>query len=262
MSLSPLRRITELWNVREFIGALVLSNLRIRYRRSALGFAWSLLRPLLMVIIFTLVFSALLRFDMKHYSIFFLSAFLPWLFLSSSLTDAANLLPSHEALIKRARFPRLALLLSSVFSNLIRFLLALAVFSPFLLLLGPAPTWRLVLMPGAIALQFCLILGLSAFLAAANVFYRDIAQILDVLLMAWMYLSPIIYPVRLVPEHLLRVYRLNPMVPIIELYRAALIGDPLPSPGGVAYLAGWGVVTLVCGIWMFVRLESQFAKEV
>ena len=261
MSPSPIHRIAELWRVREFIGALVLSDLRIRYRRSTLGFFWSLLRPLLMVVIFTVVFSVYLRLGVPNYPIFFLSGFLPWLFLSSSLTEAANVLPSHEALVKRARFARLVLPFASVFSNLIHFLLALAVFSPFLLLMGPAPTIRLALLPLAIVLQVILVLGFGTFLAAANVFYRDIGQALDILLMGWMFLSPVIYPARMIPEQFLPLYRLNPMVHLIGLYRSALLGEALPPWSSLAYLLAWALVALAVGLMVFTRFESDFAKE-
>lgn len=254
--------VVETWRARDLVAALVRSNLRIRYRRTALGFFWSLLNPVLMMVIFTVVFSVLLRFGVDRYPLFFLSGFLPWGFLAASLTDSTNVLPAHETLIRKARFPRLALPVSAVLANFVHFLLSLAILLPFLLFGGVGLTPQAAALPLVVLLELLFVTGLGLCLATVNVFCRDVGQLLGILLMAWMYVSPVFYPTEMVPVPFTAWYRLNPMVTLLELYRCALLGQSMPTPWEVGYVVLWTAGLLTAGLLLFTRWEPEFAKEV
>jgi len=254
--------VSGVFRARELLLALTVANLRLRYRRAMLGFFWSLLNPLLVMCIFTLVFSFLLRFGIKDYPLFFLAGFLPWLFLANVLSESANVFPSHEALIKKACFARAVLPVSVVLANLVHFLLSLTVFLPFLFWMGRPVTAQFALLPLAIVLELAFVLGLGLFLATLNVFCRDVGQMLNILLMLWMYVSPVFYPVSMVPPEYMGFYRINPMVPLLELYRAALLGEALPPAWDIGYVLLWAVIGLPVAWLVFALWEPGFAKEV
>lgn len=255
--------LAELIARRELVSNFVVRNLKQRYKGSALGFLWSLLHPLFLVLIY-LVFIRLLRFStsMPH----LLVGVMVWQFLTLCAGDAAGVVLGHASLVKKTWFPRVILPLAAVLSNLVHFSLSLIVLAAALPLLGVAPGIAWLHLPWLIALQFLFCLGLSLGLSALNVFFRDVEHLVPIAMMSWFFVTPVIYSADLVlgnstlPAWVVPVFFANPMTALLTWYRHAFLGDPLPP---VALWPGlFGVIIVfILGALLFTRLEPSFADE-
>jgi ABC-2 type transport system permease protein len=263
-----IRLFREVVAYRSLFKNLVKRDLKVRYKSSVLGFFWSLLNPFLMMVVFTIVFSRILRFNIPNYPAFLMAGFMPWLFLATSLSQSVNSVVGSGSLLAKVYFPREVLPLSTVLSNLVNFVLALVPLAIFLTALGIRPGWGLVLLPVVILVQTLLVSGLALLLSALNVKVRDLGVILEVVLMAWFYLTPVFYSmsqvVQWVPSGYLRVYMLNPMTGIILAYRWCLLGRHLPGVtirDHACLAAGVSVLVFVLGLVVFGRLKKRFVEE-
>ncbi|HWR97415.1 MAG TPA: ABC transporter permease [Candidatus Methanoperedens sp.] len=255
--------LAELLARRELVGNLVARNLKQRYKGSALGFLWSLLHPLFLVLIY-LAFIRLMRFPVRLPHL--LVGVMAWQFLALCAGDAAGVILGHASLVKKTWFPRFILPLSAVLGNLVHFALSLLVLGVALPLLGAPPRAGWLLLPAVIALQFFFCLGLSLGLSALNVFFRDVEHLVPIGLMSWFFVTPVIYPPEQVlgnpslPQWVAPVFFANPMAALLALYRHALLGEPLPPlalwPGFLVALA-----VFLAGALLFARLEPQFSDE-
>jgi len=266
-------KLRELWLYRDLVRNLVVRDLKTRYKNSVLGIAWSWVNPLLMMIVYSVVFNILAgRSSLPNYPVFILSALLPWNFFVSSVSQATHSIVGAAPLIKKVYFPREALPISVVLGNLINFLIALPVFFLLAALMGNPLTGWALLLPLIILVQVFFVTGVSLITCTLNVFYQDTRHILDVLLLAWFFLTPIFYPLTIVPEqHVLlgltinvRLWlrRLNPMASIIASYRDALYWG---APTGLDFLlrtALTSLVVLVVGYLVFLHYSPRFGEEV
>lgn len=257
----------ELWAYRDLLLNLVKRDLAVRYKRSALGFAWSFLNPLLMMLVFAIVFQVVRPLSVRSYPLFVLAGLLPWNFLAGSLSGAVRSITGNAQLIDKVYFPREILPLAVVLANLVNFLLSLAVFIPLALLMGARfGPWTLAL-PLVIGVQLLLVAGLGLLLAALNVFYRDTELVLDVGLTAWFFLTPIFYELELLPNQVLGVdvwrfvYTLNPMATLVTDYRYILLYQ-YPVIRHTLVPAVLGVVFLLVGWYLFRRAAPAFSEEV
>jgi len=253
----------ELIAHRELVSIFFVRNLKQRYKGSALGFLWSLLHPLFLVLIY-LIFIRLMRFQtsMPH----LLVGVMIWQFLSLCAGDAAGIVIGNASLVKKTWFPRIILPLAAVLSNLVHFGLSLLVLAVALPLLGVSPGIGWLHLPWLIALQFIFCLGISLGLSALNVFFRDVEHLVPIALMSWFFVTPVIYSADLVlgnpslPAWVAPVFFANPMAALLTWYRHAFLGDPLPAVALWPGLLGVFVVFSV-GALLFNRLEPRFADE-
>ncbi len=259
--------IREIWAYRDLLLNLVKRDLAVRYKRSALGFAWSFLNPLLMMLVFAIVFQVVRPLSVRSYPLFVLAGLLPWNFLAGSLSGAVRSITGNAQLIDKVYFPREILPLAVVLANLVNFLLSLAVFIPLALLLGARLSpWTLAL-PVLIGVQLLLVAGLALLLAALNVFYRDTELVLDVAITAWFFLTPIFYELELLPNQVFGVdvwrfvYTLNPMATLVTDYRYILLYQ-YPIIRHTLVPAVLGVVCLLVGWYLFRRVAPAFSEEV
>lgn len=251
-----------LFGHRELIGSLTLRDIRARYKQSVLGVAWALLQPLAMMIIYTVVFSHIVRVDTGEipYPVFSYIALLPWTFFSQSLISGTECLVSNFNLITKIYFPREVFPISAVLGKTVDLALGILVIVPLFIIYSIKPTWLVVMVIPVLLVQLCLMLGLTFLLSSFNLFYRDVRHIVPLLTTMWMYLTPIIYPLNLVPKKYLPVYMLNPMVPIMDSYRrVALQGEP-PMWGYLGISAAISVLALIIGYRVFKKLEPAFAE--
>jgi ABC-type polysaccharide/polyol phosphate export permease len=250
--------LVETYRYRELIWALALKELKVRYKRSVLGFTWALLNPALMMLVLTIVFSTIMRFPIEHYAIFLLSVLLPWTFFSQSLSYAVESIVSNGELIKKVSVPKLVFPVAAVVANIINLLLS---FIPLaLLVLGMRhpfyATWLYLPVPMLALIIFTL--GVTFFFAAANVYYRDVAHIVQVVLSAWFYLTPIIYALDFIPPNQRWLFKLNPIIYVINGFRLAVYYGLLPKWPSVIASFVCAFVALFIGFGIFRKYQDDF----
>ncbi len=266
------KRVGELLRYRELVRNLVIRDLKARYKNSVLGFLWSLLNPLLMMLVFTVVFTVMLPSNIPNYPVFVLCALLPWNWFAGSLNGGINSVVGNANLVKKVYFPREALPLSVVLAQGVNFLLALpALFAMMLVFRIPFTAW-LLLLPVVMLVQLVFSLGIALFVAALNVFFRDTGVIMEVLLQAWFFLTPVVYDIMVLPESKLilghdvdvrrAAFILNPMASIIANYRVILYWGSPPAFDFLIRTAVTSLVILVVGYWFFIRVAGRFGEEI
>ena len=257
--------IQELIGHHELLHILVVRNIKIRYKESVLGFMWTLLNPILLIGIYALFLGILGGLiDRKSFEVLVTGVFV-WQYVALCLGDSSGTIVGSANLIKKSAFPRLILPFSMVLANLVNFLLSLVVVLVFVLLAGHIPGLWLWL-PVILLAHVAVCAGVSFFLAAANVYFRDVQQVTGLLTMAWFFLSPVLYPPeRVMGSHLApwlkASFFLNPMTGILCGYRAILLGYPLPPMRDMALSLGMAGLIVILGTLVFQRLEKRFADE-
>ncbi len=258
---------------RELIMNLTVRDLKARYKNSILGIGWSLFNPLLMMLVFTLVYAVMLGQSNRHdYPAFILAGLLPWNFFSAAIMGSTSSIVGNAHLIKKVYFPREVLPISILFSNLVNFLIAIPVYVVLAALLGNQLTGWVVWLPVIVIVQMIFALGVSFVLSAVNAFYRDVQQIMDVVILAWFFLTPVIWDVNSLPvtKVVLGIdlpiqrldYILNPMASIIAAYRDILYyGRPI-GPDFFLRTAVTALIVLLIGFAIFHRLSGRFAEEI
>lgn len=252
----------EILSYRDLLRNLVSRDFKTRYKRSYLGILWSLLNPLLIIVVYTLAFDYIMKIRVKNFPMFFMCGYLPWSYLAASLSASLTSLSDSGYLIKAVYFPREILPLSTMLSCLIHFLITFIFVFPILMIYGYFPQWSFFCLPVIILLQSIFIFGLNLFLSSIHVFFRDLRYILDVVLMAWFWLTPIAYPMSLLPDQYLFFYKLNPMTLFVTAYREVLLNGVLPMPKYwvVIFIATLG--SLVVGYLSFLRIRKRLAEEI
>jgi len=252
----------DIFSYKELIYNLTLKDLKVRYKTAALGFLWALLNPLIMMIIFSIVFSLFMKIQIEKYPIFLLTALLPWHFLSQSLSISTTSIVDNANLIKKVSFPREIIPISSITANLINFLLSLIVLFIFLIIFKVRFTFMILLLPLLVLTQFIFTLGISLISCTLYTSYRDVKYIVEVLLLSWFYLTPIFYPLSLIPQQYQRIYMLNPMACIVVMYRDVLLYGNMPNPKVMSYALLISFSFLIIGLIIFKKRETIFADLV
>lgn len=275
--MSLLARLRELWAYRNLILNLIVRDLKVRYKNSVLGILWSLLNPLLMMLVFTFVFKVLAgNSDLPAYPAFILSGVLAWNLFSTSVMGATGSIVNNAHLIKKVYFPREVLPISTVLSNLTNYLLALPVYFVLATVLGRAPTFWILLLPTVILIQIFFTLGVSFILSTINVFYRDTYLVMEVIIQAWFFLTPVFYPISQVGQGGLQIgslvlssydvqrwFRiLNPMASIIASYRDLIYWGVQPGFDFLLRTAAMAVLFLIAGYLFFLRFSPVFGEEI
>lgn len=270
---SAFHRLANLWSYRELIYNLVVRELKARYKNSVLGFVWSLLNPLGMMLVFTVVFGVLLpNTQIDKYPIFLLCGLLPWNYFSASVMGSVNSIVENANLVKKVYFPREVLPIAGVFAQLVNFLLAFVIlFAALLIFRANFSPW-LWMLPLVILIQTCFALGIAFILSSVNVYFRDTIIVMDVVMLAWFFLTPVFYSVELIPQSMSILgteldvrrlyYILNPMASIINMYRDLLYWGYRTDLDFFLRTAVTCLMTLGIGYWIFTRLSSSFGEEV
>jgi len=256
--------LAAVWRYRELLYFLVLRELVVRYKQAALGFGWAIVQPLFAVMIFTLVFGVFAKIpsDGIPYPVFALAATLPWTYFAEAMRRSGLSLINDSELVRKVYFPRLILPLAGIITPLADFLVAFVVLLIMMAWYGIWPTWHIVLLVPFLLLAMGLALATGLWLGPINVRYRDIMHTMPFLVQVWMYASPIVYPVSMVPEKWRALYSLNPMVGVIEGFRWALLGTKSPDLTSIAIGATVIVLATVAGIIFFKNKERAFADVI
>ena len=263
---------------RELMANLTLRELRAKYKRSLLGWAWSLLNPLATMLIYTLVFGYILKVQpprgessgIKIFALFLLCGLLPWNYLTAGVGGAIGNLLANANLVKKTYFPRDLLVASLVASCLVSFLIEMGLLIVAFLLFGNMVLAFLPVTMLLIVVLTLFVTGMGLAFAVLNVYFRDVQHLVNILFQVWFYLNPIVYPITLVPERTKMfgvvvparsLYELNPMVGFVEAFRDVLYHLQMPTTGEITYLIGVSVAVFVGGWWLFNKLEGRLAEE-
>jgi ABC-type polysaccharide/polyol phosphate export permease len=266
------QRLEELARFRQLLWNLVLRDLKVRYRNSVLGVIWSLLNPLLMTLVFTFVFTVMIRSGIEKFPVFLLCGLLPWNLFSASVLGSTSSILNNAPLVKKVYFPREVLPISVVLSNLVNFFLALIVLFGMILIFRVQLSASLLFLPLIIMIQIMFTLGVGLVLATANVFYRDTQMILEVVLLAWFFLTPVFYPITELPRQAqifgvtvdvwLWTHRLNPMASLVAAYRDVLYYGGVPGLDFLFRTFVTALAVLVFGYLVFLHYGRTFGEEV
>jgi len=249
---------------RSLLSVVTRRELRLRYKQTALGVAWAVIHPLTLMLVLTAVFSRIVHLDSEGvpYPLFAYAALLPWTFVSTATTLSMQSLVKDVELVTRIWFPREILPVGSVLASLFDFAVALVLFLVLLVAYGNPPGWTLVFVVPLVLVQMLLVLGLALFNSALNVRYRDVKFIVPLGIQLWMFASPIIYSVKSVPESMLALYRLNPVVGLVDGFREVLLHHRVPDLSLFVTAATVSLAIFVCGWWYFRRVEIYFADVI
>lgn len=255
----------DLWRYRELFYFLAWRDILVRYKQTAIGVAWALIRPLLTMIVLTIVFGkvAKLPSDGVPYPILVFAAMLPWQFFANAFSEAGNSLIGNANMISKVYFPRLVIPGSAVIVSFVDFLISGAILVALMLWYGFLPDWRIATLPVFVFIAFAAAMGAGLWMAALNVKYRDFRYIIPFVVQFGLYLSPVGFSSNVIPEQWRLIYSLNPMVGVIDGFRWAILGGntQLYWPGFTVSLCLVGLV-LVTGIMYFRKTEKSFADVI
>jgi ABC-type polysaccharide/polyol phosphate export permease len=273
-------RLREYAEARELTLNLTLRELRGRYKRSALGWTWSLLNPLSTVVVFSVVFAYFLKIEppvgdpsgLDNFAMFLLCGLLPWNYLSNGMNASLDALIGNSNLVRKVYFPREVLVLSAIGSLLVTLVVEFSVLIVILLLLGNMVLPWIPVLVVIVLIQTAFVLGIGLVLSVTNVYFRDVKHFIGIANQALFYSLPIVYPISYVADKhptilgwqvpLLTIYELNPLVRLVEMYRDVLYDLRFPSLTSMAYVVAWSAALLAIGLFVFKRLDRRLAEEV
>jgi|SRR5262245_27537045 len=257
-------KLEELWAYRELVYFFVWRDIKVRYKQTALGVAWTILQPVMTMLVFTVIFNffAKMPSDGLPYPIFTYTALLPWSFFANALSRCSGSVVGQAHLVTKVYFPRLIAPLSAAVSGIVEFAITLVLLLGMMVWYHIPLTWAAVTLPLFLLIALITALGVGLWLSALNVQYRDVGYIIPFLVQVWMYASPVAYPISVVPERWRLFYSLNPLVGVIEGFRWAMLGTENPDFTMMAVSAGIVLVLLLGGLAYFRRMEHTFADVV
>lgn len=254
--------LSEIYAYREMIFSLVRRDLKGRYKGSVLGFLWTFINPLLQLIVYTMVFSVIMRNGIEDYYLFLFVALIPWIFFSTSLSGGASCIWAQKEMVKKIYFPREVLPISFVTGQFVNMLLSfLIIFAALIVCRKELNLLALFTLPIIMIVEYVLALGAALIASAVTVYLRDVEYILGIVTMAWQFLTPIMYSIDIVPEELMPIFNLNPMTPIIIAYRDVLYYGQIPKLITLLHASLLGILLLVVGLVVFSVLKRHFAEE-
>jgi len=255
-----IERVRELIRYRGMIKQMFVRDLKLRYERSVLGFVWTLLNPAGMLAVYVVFFSLVVRLGVPRYPVFLLSGLLAWNFVARGMTGVSAAIWHNGYLINRVRFPHESLIISGMLSLLADFLLELVVLMLVLAILRAPISPAIAFLPVAVFLLFVFGLGVAMFFGVWMSLYRDTEYILGIAATAWLYATPVFYPMYLIPERFLVYYKLNPLVHLVGLFREPIYSGSLPQLGTIAIAAAASVGMFLVGWAVFRKHSPMFAE--
>ncbi|HRN70066.1 MAG TPA: ABC transporter permease [Niabella sp.] len=253
---------TDLWRYRELFYILSWRDLKVRYKQTIIGVAWSVIKPVLTIIIFTFIFNKIAGFDSGRmpYTVFVLAGLLPWQFFSNAFVESSNSLIGNEKLISKIYFPRLIIPVSSIITSIVDFLLSFVILLALFVFYQFLPSWKIILVPIFFLISFLFSIGTGLWVAALNVKYRDFRYITPFIVQFGLYISPVGFGLNMIPEKYHLLYSLNPMVGVIDGFRWCISGDRsliyFPSIFLSVFIT---ILFLWIGVSQFRKMEKSFA---
>ena len=256
-----IQTVREIWNYRTMIQSLVRRELRGRYKASVLGFLWTFIVPLSQLLVYTLVFSVFLKSNIERYYLYLFVALIPWNFFSNCLTGGASCIVHQQSLVNKIYFPREVIPVSYVTAAFVNMLYCeIVVFAVSILSRVPIKIPALLCLPVVMLVEYILALGITMIVSSIDVYFRDLEHMLGILSMAWMFMTPIMYDIAIVPKQYLPLFRLNPMTSIIAAYRDILYRGVIPDLHTLGMATTMGVIFLILGFLIFGHLKRRFSE--
>lgn len=257
-----MKHLREIYDYRQMIFSLVRKELRGRYKGSALGFLWTFINPLLQLCVYTFVFSIVMPNNIDKFYLYLFVGLIPWLFFSGSLTGGAASIINQKDMVKKIYFPREVMPIAYVTSNFVNMLLCFVVIFAVVIVSGVGINpIAICYLPIIMVVEYIMCLGGAMLTSALTVYFRDLEYILGIVTMAWMYFTPVVYSIDMVPENLRPFMNLNPMTPVIVAYRDVLYSKQVPHIGTLASGFVLGCIVLIVGSIVFQKLQRGFAEE-
>jgi lipopolysaccharide transport system permease protein len=253
----------DLWIYRELLYFLTWREIKVRYKQTLLGFAWAIIQPFFMMIVFTLFFGNLAKVPSEGipYPLFNYAALLPWTLFAEGVTRSSNSMVQDANLVRKIYFPRLVMPISGILSPLVDFAIAFTILIGMMFYYGYMPTVTMLMLPAFLVLALMTALGVGLWLSALNIKYRDVRYVIPFLIQLWLFASPVVYPSSLLPQQFQLIYAINPMAGVIEGFRWALLGTE--PPGSFIVVSTLIVlVILISGSFYFRRSEKTFADVI
>jgi lipopolysaccharide transport system permease protein len=257
-------KLNEVWEYRELLYFFIWRDIKVRYKQTVMGVSWAIIQPVFTMVIFSLFFGRLagVPSDGVPYPIFSYAALVPWMFFANALVQASNSLVNNSDMLRKIYFPRMTMPLATVLSGIVDFTLAFIVLIGMMFYFGYFPTKNVIWLPFLLLLAFVTSLGVSLWLSAMNVQFRDVRYTIPFLTQAWLFLTPIAYPSSMLPEPWRTLYSINPMVGVVEGFRWALLGTDT-APGLMVIISSIvAILLLLSGAFYFRRMERTFADVV
>ena len=255
------KKIKELYSYRQFLKTSVKKEFRGKYKKSFLGVLWSFINPLLQLLVYALVFPFILRNQEENYVMFLFSALIPWNFFATTISQSTSIVVGNGGILKKVYFPREILPISIVISGAINFLISCIIIFVALMVSGMGITLNILWLPIILIVQCIVTLGICFVLSALTVYIRDLEYFINVLLQLWMYVTPVLYSMDLIPQKLAKLFYINPMVEIINAYRCIFYYQTMPNLKALAILTSIGIIGTLIGYAIFKKLEKRFAEE-
>jgi lipopolysaccharide transport system permease protein len=255
----------DLWRYRELFYFLAWRDVLVRYKQTVIGVAWNLIRPLLAMVVFTVVFGKLAKLPSEGipYPLYVYAAMLPWQFFANSVSESSMSLVTNANLISKVYFPRLIIPASSIMVNLIDFLMSFVVLMALMFWYQCVPGWRIVTLPAFVVLSFAASFGIGVWITSLNVRYRDFRYVVPFVVQLGLFISPVGFSSAIVPDKWRFLYCLNPMVGIIDGFRWAILGTGISTYGpGLMLSLGVVVLSVVTGLWYFRKTERTFSDVI
>jgi lipopolysaccharide transport system permease protein len=256
--------LRAVWQYRELMFFLIWRDVKVRYKQTAIGVAWAIIQPLITMVIFTGIFSYVGHISVPGmpYALFVYAGILPWNFMSQAVTKSGTSLVGEAQLISKIYFPRLIVPIAAVIVPAIDLFFSFLILLVLMVWFGIAPGWQLVLLPLFVAEAIVLALTVSLWFSSLHVRYRDVGHAIPFLVQIWMYVSPIVYPMSVIPENWRGLYSLNPIVSVVEGFRWAVLGTNPPSFMVIMISSGVLMILLVAGVVFFKKMERTFADVI
>jgi lipopolysaccharide transport system permease protein len=256
--------LEEVWRYRELLFVLTVRDIQVLYKQAALGAAWAIAQPVFTVVIFSVIFGHFVKMpsDGVPYPVFAFAAVLPWTYFAEAVRRSSTGLVSDAKLVEKVYFPRLIVPLAGILAPLLDFLIAFVILLVVMIWYGVMPSWRILTVPPLLVIAALLALAAGLWLAPINVRLRDVKHTLPFMLQVWMYATPIVYPISLIPAEWRSLYSVNPMVGVIEGFRWAVLSKGRPDI--VAIGTSFAVIGLLLfgGLIFFRRMEQSFADVI
>ncbi|MBE6857065.1 MAG: ABC transporter permease [Ruminococcus sp.] len=255
--------LKEIYNYRQMVFSLVRKDLRGRYKGSVLGFLWTFINPLFQLIVYTIAFSFILPSSIDKYYLHLFVALIPWIFFSSSIQGGASSIISAKDMVSKIYFPREVIPISYVTSCFVNMLLSFIIIFAVVIFSGVGVNpLALLCLPVVMIIEYVMALGLALLFSAITVYFRDLEHILGIITMAWIYLTPVLYPIDMIADETIKkLFYINPMTSVIVAYRDILYYAKVPDFSTLMIALAFGVVILVAGFAVFSKLKKHFAEE-